>query len=335
MLKSLAPAVLIASALLAAPAAAEPVKLKLSFYTSDRASTYHACVKPFVEAVNAEGKGLIQIETYFSGALGKSQAQQPQLVLDGVADIAFVIPGMSPDRFADNDIIELPGLFQDLREATLTYTRLIAANALRGYEDFHVIGAYGSELESIHARAPITSLGSLKDKKIRVNNATEGTALGKLGMLPVLMPINLIPEAISSGTLDGAAVPLSMLFEFGIARVASYHYFLPTSPAPLALLMNRRTLDGLPAQAQSIIRKYSGEWAATRFIESREATELKVMEQLKSDPRRRFILPTQAELDTAHAAFKAVIEDVLAKSPRNREIMKAAKSELAKLRRLE
>jgi TRAP-type C4-dicarboxylate transport system substrate-binding protein len=126
-----------------------------------------------------------------------------------------------------------------------------------------------------------------------------------------------------------------MLFEFGIARVASYHYFLPTSPAPLALLMNRRTLDGLPAQAQSIIRKYSGEWAATRFIESREATELKVMEQLKSDSRRNFILPTQADLDTAHAAFKAVIEDVLAKSPRNREIMKATKSELAKLRRLE
>ena len=31
-------------------------------------------------------------------------------------------------------------------------------------------------------------------------------------MRSVLMPINMIPEAISSGTLDGAAVPLSMLF---------------------------------------------------------------------------------------------------------------------------
>ena len=68
---------------------------------------------------------------------------------------------------------------------------------------------------------------------------------------------------------------------------------------------------------------------------SREATELKVMEQLKSDSRRHFILPTQADLDTAHAAFKAVIQETLVKSLRNREIMKAAKSELAKLRRLE
>ena len=262
MLKSLAPAALIASALLAVPAAAEPIKLKL-VVLHVRPGERLSCLR---QAVRRGGQRrrerIIEIEVYFSGALGKSQAQQPQLVLDGVADIAFVIPGMSPDRFADNDIIELPGLFRDLREATLTYTRLIAANALRGYDEFLVIGAYGSELESIHARAPMTSLASLKGRKIRVNNPTAGAALDKLGMLPVLMPVNMIPEAISSGNLDGAAVPLSMLFEFGIARVASYHYFLPTSPAPLAVLMNRKTFESLPAQAQSIIRKYSGEWAA-------------------------------------------------------------------------
>ena len=82
------------------------------------------------------------------------------------------------------------------------------------------------------------------------------------------MPVNMIAEAISSGNIDGAAVPASMLFEFGIARVATYHYFLPISPAPLALLMNRKKFDALPAPAQDIIRKYSGEWAADRFIES-------------------------------------------------------------------
>ena len=130
-------------------------------------ASYHSAVKPFVDAVNAEAKGLIEIEVHFSGALGKSQAQQPQLVLDGVADIAFVIPGMVPGRFSDNAVIELPGLYRSMREATLTYTRLIAANALRGYDEFFVIGAYGSELESIHARPPVTSLASLKGKKIR------------------------------------------------------------------------------------------------------------------------------------------------------------------------
>ena len=119
----------------AAASSSDPVKLKLSFFSSDSAYLYMGGVKPFVDAVNSEAKGLLEIEVFFRGALGKA-AQQPQLVRDGIADIAFVVPGYTADQFPDNAVIELPGLFRDQREASLTYTRTIAAKALRGYEDF-------------------------------------------------------------------------------------------------------------------------------------------------------------------------------------------------------
>ena len=64
-------------------AAAEPITLKLSFFSSNLSMSYLAAVKPFVDAVNAEAKGLVEIKVYFRGALGKDIAQQPQLVLDG------------------------------------------------------------------------------------------------------------------------------------------------------------------------------------------------------------------------------------------------------------
>jgi TRAP-type C4-dicarboxylate transport system substrate-binding protein len=318
--------------LVPAVSAAEPIKLKLSFYTSDRSNVYQVAVKPFVDAVNAEGKGLIAIEVYFSGVLGKLQVEQPKLVLDGVADIAFVSPGVTPDLFHDNQVIELPGLFRDMREATLTYTRLIAKNLLKGYEDFFVVGAFASDPESIHSRPPVPSLDGLKGRKIRANNPTAAIALEKLGMAPAVMPINMISDAISSGNLDGAAIPPSMLFEFGIGRVASHHYFLKTSAAPLALLMNRKKFDSLPVQAQNIIRKYSGEWAAARFIEEREVIENQVMEQLKSDTKRKVVFPSQPDLEKASAAFKAVTDEVVSRNPRAREMLKAAESEVAKLR---
>ena len=335
MLKILMRGAVVALALLPAAAAAEPIKLKLAFYTSDRASVYHSAVKPFVDAVNSDAKGLVEIEVFFSGALGKSQAQQPQLVLDGVADIAFVIPGLVPDRFADNAVIELPGLYRGMREATLTYTRLIAAKALKGYDEFFVIGAYGSELESVNARPPITSLETLKGKKIRVNNPTEGAVLAKLGMRPVVMQVNLISESISSGEIDGAAVPTTMLFEFGIARVATYHYSLPIGPASLALLMNRKKFDSLPTQAQDIIRKYSGERAATRFIEARSAVEDQVIAQLKADARRKVIIPSPSDLAQAEAVFKTITDDLASKSDHNRELLKAATSEIVRIRATE
>jgi hypothetical protein len=44
--------------LLPAIANAYPITLKLAFFSSDRSTTYLASVKPFVDAVNTEGKGL-------------------------------------------------------------------------------------------------------------------------------------------------------------------------------------------------------------------------------------------------------------------------------------
>ncbi len=111
-------------------ASAAPIELKLAFFASEKSDTFHFGVKPFVDAVNAEGKGLVAIKVYPGGALGKALAEQPGLVLEGGADIAWVVPGQTPYRFPDNDLLELPGLFQDVREGTLTYTRMIAAKAL-------------------------------------------------------------------------------------------------------------------------------------------------------------------------------------------------------------
>jgi TRAP-type C4-dicarboxylate transport system substrate-binding protein len=318
--------------LLPTASAAEPVTLKLAFFTSDRASVYASAVKPFVDAVNAEGKDLLKIKVHFSGVLGREQDKQPHLVLNGTADIAFVTPGISLDLFHDNAVIELPGLFRDMREATLIYTRLIAANALKGYERFVTIGAYGSELESLHTRVPVNSLAELKGMTIRVNNQTAGIALKKLGMTPAVMPIHQISGAISNGSIGGTAVPLSMLFEFGIGRVATNHYFLLTSSAPLALLMNRQKFASLPPNLQGIIRKFSGDWAAARFIEARAKIETSVMLQLKADPRRNFVLPTPADVKLADTAFHATTEQFVSKSRHNRDLLRTVRSEVAKLR---
>ena len=147
----------------AVAASAAPIELKLSFFFSEKSDTFRYGVKPFVDAINAEGKGLITIKVYPDGALGKAVAEQPGLVLDGTADIAWVVPGQTPYRFPDNQALDMPGLFRDVREGTLVYTNLVAAKALRGYEDFFVIGAYTGDPKSSTAanqphRSPISKV---------------------------------------------------------------------------------------------------------------------------------------------------------------------------------
>jgi TRAP-type C4-dicarboxylate transport system substrate-binding protein len=135
-----------------------------------------------------------------------------------------------------------------------------------------------------------------------------------------------------AGKIDAAAVPPAMLFEFGIGRAASHHFLLPISVAPLTLLMNRKKFESLPASSQSMIRKYSGEWAASRFIEVYEAGNSQSEQKLNSDARRKVIVPSQADMETAASAFKTATEQWLAKAPRNRELLKTVETEIAKLR---
>jgi TRAP-type C4-dicarboxylate transport system substrate-binding protein len=332
MLKTLARCALLWLTLLPAASAAEPIKLKMAYFSSDRTTTYLAAIKPFVDAVNAGAADLVQIDVSVSGTLGKNPTQQLQLVLDGAADLAFVVPGYTPQRFPDNEVIELPGLFRNIREATLVYTGLITANALRGYDDLFVVGAFAAEPETIHTRLPAASLKDLAGMRIRSNNPVQGAALAGLGMVPVEVPINQASSAISSGKLDGAMVGPAPLIEFGISRVVSNHYLLVVSAAPLLVVMNRKRFEELSEQAKQIIRKFSGEWAAERYIEIYRAVNNASLESLKLDPNRNVVVPTPADLARAHAVFSAEVETWSATDPRHRQLLAEAEAELNKIR---
>lgn len=312
-------------------AQADPVSLKLAYFSSDRAIGYRAVAKSFVEAVNAEGKGSVEVVLYAGGVLGRDIGKQPKVVLDGIADIAFVVPGYTPELFPDNALIELPGVFRSTREGTLVYTRLIAQNALAGYDDFVVLGAYVTEPETIHSRLPIDSIDDLKAKRIRVNNEMEGAALRLLGATPVPMPVIGITNGLSGGTIDAAAVNRTPLVDYGIKRVATYHYMLGTSGAPLALLMNRKKFESLPGPTQALIRKYSGEWLAERFIATYEASDNSVSEQLNADEHRKVVYPSKSDLERADIAFSTVISGWVAESSRHVTLLSKLNAELTKL----
>jgi TRAP-type C4-dicarboxylate transport system substrate-binding protein len=323
--------VIVALAALPAIASAEPVDLKLAFFSSDRSILYQSAIKPFVDAVNAEGKGIVHVDVYFSSALGPV-AEEPRLLHEGKFDLAFMAPGYSPDLFYDDDVVELPGLFHNSGEATYAYTHLIAGHAIKSYDDLFVVGAYASEPESVHSQRPIPSLAALKGLKIRSNNVMEAAALKELGAEPVAVPINKTAEAVSSRAVDGAMSPSAMLFEFGIGRVTSSHYMLRSSAALMLLAMERSTLEKLPVAAQQIIRKYSGDWTASRYISIIEAANVSVLNQLAADPRRSVVSPSAADQAIAQRAFDHVMEQWVGTNKERRKQLDLLRAEIANLR---
>lgn len=313
-------------------AAADPIRLKLSYFASERAQTYQAGIKPFVDAVNAEGQGLLVIDVYPDGALGKAVAEQPALVQKGIADIAWVIPGQTPYRFPDNRLFELAGLARTAREGTLTATRLTAAGLIRGYEDFFVIGAYTTGPGVVHSRKPIGSLAAVHGQRIRVNNEADAEVLERLDAIATILPVPQVAAALERGTIDGALISLTGYFDYGVADVGTHHFLLQSGTAPVALLMNRAKFESLPDAAKALIRKYSGEWAAKIWIEAMTRSDEAVLARLRSDPRHTVVDLSATDRQAAEAAYGVLIATWAAGGERNRALLARLEAELAVIR---
>lgn len=311
---------------------ADTIKLKLAFFSSDRTHLYRSIVKPFVDAVNAEGRGRVEIDVYLSGKLGGDPQAQSRLVLDGTADIAYVVVPYEQKNFPDTEVVELPGVFQDAHEAILAFTHLVDNGTIRDFKDFYVIGAVASQPESIHLRSEVSGLAELKGKRIRANNEAEIAVMKKLGMVPVFVPLTQTASAISSGDIDGAYAPPVPMVEFGIGRVAAYHYMLGTSSVPLMLLMSRKRFESLPADVQTIIKRNSGEGLVQQTIQIDQSSTDLIMNQLESDPKRKVITPSPADMRTANQEFASIVADFAAADPYHAKLVDALRMETAKLR---
>ena len=315
-----------------APTRIMTAKLDIAFHAPAHSTTFTAGLRPFAEAVMRDAPGAVEIALHPDGARGGLITTQLQLVESGGADAAFVIPGFTPERFPDNFVFGIPGLFRDIAEATLVFSRVVAAGLLRGYAGFHVIGAFCTEPFTLHARRKLTCLADLQGMKLRAANAADEIMLKQLGADARIVPGDAIVAALESGTIDGTTLHIGPLYDLGVDRVTSFDYLLRLGCAPLAILMSRRSLERLPAAAQDAIRRHSGEAYAESYARRVAAHHESLLAKLRADPRRTRTEPSVEEAAAAQAAFQPVIDAWLARDARNPRILAAVKEEVAKHR---
>ena len=107
---------------------------------------------------------------------------------------------------------------------------------------------------------------------------------------------------------------------------------LRVGSAPLAIVMNRKKFESLSKAGQGLIRKYSGEWTAQQYVAIFEKENAEAIEQLKSDPNRTFVVPSQGDAARAQTAFKTVIDNWLASDSSHKALLEKAEAELANIR---
>lgn len=306
--------------------------LKWAVFTPDSEVTFRTVMRPFAETVQRETGNAVVFDLFPNGALGRNPGQQPQMLLDGVADLAWVVQSYSPGRFPDTEVLELPGMFKDIRESSLVATGLAKNNVLKDYGDYYIVGLWGTAPYSIHTNFPVNSIADLKGKTIRASSKNESAALRAFGAVPIGMPVTEIPEAISRGTISGTTSHLSPFFDFGLDRVTNNHFFIGLGVVPLAVLMNKKKFDALPEASRAVIERNAGYALTKKWIDSITSYNAANLEKLKSNPKNKIVFPDQAQLDEAQKLLAPVREEWVAASERHKELKAALDTELAKVR---
>ena len=211
-------------------------------------------------------------------------------------------------------------------------TRLVTAGKLKDYDQFYPVALWGTPPFSIHANYPINTIADQKGRRIRGAGVIQIEALKALGAVTVGMPPTEIAEAINRRTIDGTTSQPTVVFDFGLDRVTSSHYFVRLGFVPLTIMMNRKKFESLPKAGQDAIRKFSQEWMAKRYNDVYSAYDAELVKRLQTDPKRTVVIPGTADREAARLAFEPLIAAWIAKSARNGELYKLVKAELELVR---
>ena len=107
------------------------------------------------------------------------------------------------------------------------------------------------------------TLEDMKGLKIRAATRANAHMLTSLGATPVQMPLPAVPDALSKGIVDGAAVPWEGTPAIKLTEIATYALDVPPgkpriSNTIFAFAMNQAKYDSLPPDLKKVIDANSG-----------------------------------------------------------------------------
>jgi TRAP-type C4-dicarboxylate transport system substrate-binding protein len=289
----------------AQPAAAQDtVTLKLSHFLGPRSFFELDFAQPWARELEARTNGKVRVEI-FNGAspLGQVTRQASQ-VKDGTIDIALGLRGAEGDRFPRSAIIELPFMVRDaLHGSRAIWT--VWKDGMLGDEfaDYKVLALFVHNPGLIHtASKRVVTVGDMNGLRLRAPNQAVAAALTQIGAHPVILQVNDVMPAVTSGQLDGIVTnwgnPLP-----GFNDLMKFHTQVPFYSSLFFVVMNKAKFASLPPDAQAAVDALSNEALVDRFGMLWNKWDQPVFEGAHA-PGHEIITPDEQAMQAWHEALK-------------------------------
>ncbi len=249
------------AAMVGTGAFAQEVTLRLHQFLPPQATVPKHILDVWADKIEADSGGRISIERYPSMQLGGVPPELMDQAIDGVADITWTVVGYTPGRFPSTEVFELPFMVTDARAASYAYWKMYEADMQDEFSAVHVLGTWVHGPGMFHTKDPVEQPSDLRGMKIRGGGRLVNQLLELLGATPVGMPVPAVPEALSSGVIDGTTIPWEVTAALKVPELVHNHTEFE-GPAlydlTFALVMNKGVYDAMPEDLRAIIDANSG-----------------------------------------------------------------------------
>jgi TRAP-type C4-dicarboxylate transport system substrate-binding protein len=257
---------------------AQEVKLNLHQLLPMPATIPAKAIQPWIEKVQAESNGRIQITHYPSMQLGGKPPELYDQAADGVADITWTVIGYTPGRFPKTEAFELPFMVGDSANSSKAFHEYVLANGMDEFSETHPIVFHTHGPGWIHSNTNVTTLDDVKGQKLRGPTRVTAQFLSKLGAEPVGMPVPAVPEAVSKKVIDGAIIPWEVTLPLKMSELTKHHSGFATKPglytATFVMTMNKDAYAALPDDLKAVIDANSGPEVSALFGAAMDAADV-------------------------------------------------------------
>ncbi|MGI9390667.1 MAG: TRAP transporter substrate-binding protein [Boseongicola sp.] len=225
--------------------AAAAKDLSLAYFMGPKHPMNKAVFTPFAEKLAEVSGGALTVQQFPGGALNSVPPKQYAILLDGVADIVFTLPGYTGDVFPMTNVVNLPGLCDDSVSCTAALQR--AKGDIETEYNAKVLALWANSPPILLTKdKPVRTLEDLQGLKIRITSKGQVPFVKALGASPVGQPVTVINQNLANGVIDAISIDPSGIGSFKLHEVAKYlTTWFPGSGSAFVLLLNNDVYNAM------------------------------------------------------------------------------------------
>ncbi|MCB1475536.1 MAG: TRAP transporter substrate-binding protein DctP [Rhodobiaceae bacterium] len=227
--------------------------LKMSLFVKDSHFLATKVFVPMAKNIEAFSNGELKVEVFASGVLGKT-ADQLQIVENGIADMALIVPNYTRGRFPFFEAASLPFAFTSAVHGCKVFDQLREKYLNESFDTVKPLVVCVSALSGLLTKTKqISSLDQLNGMTLRGSGNDQTKIMAEFGANTVNMPITDVYVAMERGTIDGVIMPIGSASGYKLEEIAKYYTLINFASTPLSFIMSETVWASLtPAQQEAV-----------------------------------------------------------------------------------